>query len=110
MLQIRIKRGRTVNGHHHIKMKKIIDKKKSIDLDDEISKSITNDFDDAKEDERRKSFRYLNGGDDDESDDKEKIKNKNNIQPNGREVDNCIELKQNGKEDNNKRPRRRNRI
>ena len=110
MLQIRIKRGRTVNGHHHIKMKKIIDKKKSIDLDDEISKSITNDFEDAKEDERRKSFRYLNGGDDDESDDKEKIKNKNNIQPNGREVDNCIELKQNGKEDNNKRPRRKSKF
>jgi len=110
MLEIRLKRGKTVSGNHPIKKKKVIDKKKSMDLDDEISKFFNNDFNDVKEDEKRKSFRYLNGEDDEESDDKEKIKNENNIQPNGREVDNCIELKQNGKEDNNKRPRRKSKF
>ena len=110
MLEIRLKRGKTVSGNHPIKKKKVIDKKKSMDLDDEISKFFNNDFNDVKEDEKRKSFRYLNGEDDEESDEKEKIKNENNIQPNGREVDNCIELKQNGKEDNNKRPRRKSKF
>ena len=90
LLEIRIKRGKTLCSINKFKKEKN-KKMKIIKKRFNKSKSINDDLDtETKEEDKKNSFRYLNGEDDTE-DDKDKIEktpNKNN-KPNGIELNNA---------------------
>ena len=100
LLEVRLRRGSTINGSSLLEERKKRIEKRNHEIN-EICKSVTNDFYEAKEDESKSCFKYLNGEDDDESDEKEKIKEKN--QPNGGEINIHNEFKENGNENNNRK-------
>ena len=106
LLELRLKRRSTLNGPKLFERQHKRIEKENNEINIGIAKSITNDFYEAKNDEeKKKSFGYLNGEDDeDESDEK------NHNQPNGAEIDFNTEMKENGKPKNTEKSLKRSKF
>ena len=92
LLEVRIKRGKTINSSYKFKKQKDnISNNKKIKNRINKSKSINNDiYKEVKEEEKKKDFKYLNGEEDDDDDNENTTQNNggNQIEPNGIEIKN----------------------